>query len=85
MKNIIITRGARFIGSHVVLSEKAIVAYKVDKYYSPECDRGIAFNDKFLNIDWKVPSIEIKLSKKDRKHPIYEKATYFNFKEKLNV
>jgi dTDP-4-dehydrorhamnose 3,5-epimerase len=74
-----------FAHGFVVLSEEAIFAYKVDNYYSPECDRGLAFNDKFLNIDWKIPATEMKLSEKDTKQPIFEKATYFNFKEKLYV
>ncbi len=31
-----------FAHGFVVLSETAIFAYKVDNYYSPECDRGLA-------------------------------------------
>ena len=38
----------------MVLSKEAIFAYKVDNYYSPECDRGIAFNDEALGIDWQL-------------------------------
>jgi dTDP-4-dehydrorhamnose 3,5-epimerase len=82
-KQLLVPRG--FAHGFVVLSKEAIFAYKVDNYYSPECDRGIAFNDKFLNIDWKIPANEMKLSEKDIKHPIFEKATYFNFNEKLYV
>ena len=43
-----------FAHGFVVLSESALFAYKVDNYYSPECDRGIQFNDPQLKIDWKV-------------------------------
>ena len=68
-----------------MLSEEAVFSYKVDNYYSPEYDRGLAFNDVFLNIDWKIPTTKIKLSEKDSKQPVFEKATYFNFKEKLYV
>lgn len=80
---LLIPRG--FAHGFVVLSQEAVFAYKVDNYYSPECDRGLACNDKFLNIDWKIPETEMKLSEKDTKQPIFEKANYFNFKEKLYV
>lgn len=80
---LLVPRG--FAHGFVVLSEEAIFAYKVDNYYSPEFDRGIAFNDKFLNIDWKIENTEMKLSEKDTKQPVFKKATYFNFKENLYV
>ena len=80
---LLVPRG--FAHGFVVLSEEVVFAYKVDNFYSPEYDRGIAFNDKFLNIDWKIPASKMKLSEKDTKLPIFEKATYLNFKEKLYV
>jgi dTDP-4-dehydrorhamnose 3,5-epimerase len=43
------------------------VQYKVDEYYSPENDRGIAWNDPTLDIDW--PITKPILSDKDQKHP----------------
>ena len=58
-----------FAHGFVVLSEKAIFAYKVDNYYSPECDRGLAFNDPALGIDWGLPAELLKLSDKDLKQP----------------
>ncbi|GAB6069494.1 dTDP-4-dehydrorhamnose 3,5-epimerase [Thiomicrorhabdus hydrogeniphila] len=58
-----------FAHGFVVLSETAIFAYKVDNYYSPECDRGLAFNDAELNIDWQIPAEDLKLSDKDQKQP----------------
>ena len=41
-----------FAHGFLVLSDSAIFAYKVDNYYAPEHDRGIAFDDAKLGIDW---------------------------------
>jgi len=56
----------------VVLSDMAIFTYKVDNYYSPESDRGLAFNEPTLNIDWNVPKEMLKLSEKDQNQPSLE-------------
>ena len=45
-----------FAHGFVVLSKEAIFAYKVDNYYAPACDRGIAFDDAALAIDWQIKS-----------------------------
>jgi dTDP-4-dehydrorhamnose 3,5-epimerase len=58
-----------FAHGFVVLSDTAIFAYKVDNYYSPECDRGLAFDDPSLAIDWKLDREELLLSDKDLKQP----------------
>ena len=58
-----------FAHGFVVLSEQAIFAYKVDSYYSPECDRGLAWNDPDINIDWQIAAQDIKLSAKDTRQP----------------
>ncbi len=55
-----------FAHGFVVLSDTAIFAYKVDNYYSPECDRGLAFDDIAINIDWKLPKDQLMLSDKDK-------------------
>jgi len=52
-----------------VLSEKAIVLYKCDSFYSPESERGINFRDATLNIDWKIPENDAIVSAKDRVLP----------------
>lgn len=58
-----------FAHGFVVLSETATFAYKVDNYYSPECDRGLAFDDPELCIDWLLPPEKLQLSAKDQKQP----------------
>ncbi len=57
-----------FAHGFVVLSNSATFAYKVDNYYEPEYDRGIAFNDKDLAIDWQLPPEVLQLSDKDKTH-----------------
>ena len=66
-KQLLVPRG--FDHGFVVLEDDTIFAYKVDNYYSPECDRGIAFDDESLNIDWILEKQELKLSEKDTKQP----------------
>lgn len=43
------------------------VAYKVDDYYAPECEQGLAWNDPTLAIDWPVKPEDAILSDKDRR------------------
>lgn len=50
------------------------VAYKVDSLYSSKHDRGIAWNDPELNIEW--PEREVTLSDKDRNHPYLRDAEF---------
>ncbi len=43
------------------------VAYKVDDYYAPECERGLAWDDRTFAIEWPVAPTDAILSDKDRK------------------
>jgi dTDP-4-dehydrorhamnose 3,5-epimerase len=67
-KQMLIPRG--FAHGFVVLSETCTVAYKVDNYYSFECDRGISFDDTDLAINWQIPHDQLQLSAKDTKQPL---------------
>ena len=58
-----------FAHGFIVLSDSAIFSYKVDNYYSPEHERGIAFDDKNLAINWRIPLKDIELSNKDKAQP----------------
>lgn len=71
-----------FAHGFVVLTDTATFSYKVDNYYSPENDRGLAFDDADLNIDWQLASDELLLSDKDRKQPSLANLTdSFNYEE----
>ena len=63
-KQLFVPKG--FAHGFQVLSETAIVNYKVDNFYNPKSDSGIIWNDKDLSIDWKQDLKPI-LSKKDLK------------------
>lgn len=66
-KQMFVPRG--FAHGFVVLTDTATFAYKVDNYYSPEFDRGLAFDDRELNIDWQLPKQQLLLSDKDTQQP----------------
>jgi dTDP-4-dehydrorhamnose 3,5-epimerase len=46
------------------------VVYKVTNYYSAISDRGLAWDDPQLKIDWPIATREVILSDKDRKLPL---------------
>lgn len=71
-RQLFIPRG--FAHGFIVLSNYCVFSYKVDNYYSAKHDRGIAFDDQSLGIDWKLSSEELVLSSKDKLHPPLLKA-----------
>ena len=66
-----------FAHGFIVLSDVAVLNYKVDNYYNYDSERGIAFNDRFLNIDWKLSDDKIVLSNKDKNQPLFKDSEYF--------
>jgi len=66
-KQLLVPRG--FAHGFIVLEDDTTFAYKVDNYYSPQNDRGIAFDDEALGIDWLLNHDELNLSPKDTKQP----------------
>lgn len=80
-KQLLIPRG--FAHGYLVLSDKAIFAYKVDNYYNPECDRGLAFDDKTIGVDWRIDVKKIQFSSKDIKQPKFQEIAYFDYKTNL--
>jgi len=67
-KQLLIPHG--FAHGFITLSNEAIFSYKVDNYYSPQHDRGIAYNDPDIDINWMIMSDDIILSKKDKTQPL---------------
>jgi dTDP-4-dehydrorhamnose 3,5-epimerase len=80
-RQLFIPRG--FAHAFVVLSETATFAYKVDNFYSKACDRGIAFDDSAIGVDWKIEKEALQLSDKDTKQPLLSEAEVFDFGDTL--
>jgi dTDP-4-dehydrorhamnose 3,5-epimerase len=56
-----------FAHGFVVLSEVADVVYRCSAYYDPALERGFAWDDPDVGIDWSVPAPS--LSERDRDAP----------------
>lgn len=79
-RQLFVPRG--FAHGFVVLSDFAIFSYKVDNYYAPAHDRGIAFDDPSLGIDWQLPRSQLQLSSKDQQQPTLAELTEgFDYQE----
>tara|TARA_B100001059_G_scaffold4345_1_gene3638 strand:- start:418 stop:960 length:543 start_codon:yes stop_codon:yes gene_type:complete len=63
-KQLFVPKG--FAHGFQVLSNEAIVNYKVDEYYNPDSDSGIIWNDEDLAIGWNL-DLKPNLSLKDLK------------------
>lgn len=67
-----------FAHGFLTLEENTIINYKVDNYYSKEHERGIIYNDKYLNINWNCDNMI--LSDKDKAQPLLNECKdFFNY------
>ena len=71
-KQLFVPRG--FAHGFIVLSDTAIFSYKCDNYYNKASEGGIIYNDKSLNIDWKLNEEAFIVSEKDKLLPYLENA-----------
>lgn len=58
-----------FAHGFCTLRPDTVISYKVTDFRSPEHERGLAWDDPALCIDWPTTSAEAILSEKDRTHP----------------
>ena len=72
-RQIFIPKG--FAHGFSVISDKAIVLYKCDNYYSKEHERGINVKDISLCIDWMIDGDNEIISIKDLKQPVFKDIT----------
>ena len=66
-KHLFVPKG--FAHGFLVLSEQAIVNYKVDNFFDSKLDTGVKYDDKQLDIKWNLPSKDIIISDKDKDLP----------------
>ncbi len=59
-----------FAHGFCVLSDVADVIYKQTAYYDPELERGIAWNDADVGIDWPLSEGELIVSERDAEAPL---------------
>ena len=63
-----------FAHGFIVLSDTAIFSYKCDNFYNKVSEGGVIYNDKDLNIDWKLDEKEFIVSEKDLELPTLKEA-----------
>ena len=64
------------------LEPNTVICYKVTDYYSPECDKGLAWDDPSIAIAWPDVADPETLSAKDRKQPsLADLPTTFSWSE----
>jgi dTDP-4-dehydrorhamnose 3,5-epimerase len=59
-----------FAHGFCVLSDVADVLYKQTAYYDPQVERGIAWNDPDVAIEWPLPVEELTISERDATAPL---------------
>jgi dTDP-4-dehydrorhamnose 3,5-epimerase len=58
-----------FAHGYLTLEVNCEVLYKVTDHWAPNCEKGLAWDDPIVGINWGVPEHELTLAEKDRSHP----------------
>lgn len=71
-RQLFVPRG--FAHGFIVLEDQTIFSYKCDNFYNKASEAGIIYNDKDLNIDWKLEEKDFIISEKDIILPKFKDA-----------
>jgi dTDP-4-dehydrorhamnose 3,5-epimerase len=64
------------------LEPNSVISYRVTNYYSPEHDKGVAWDDPDIGIEWPTFADPETLSGKDSRQPrLAELPEYFSMKD----
>ena len=78
-KQLLIPKG--FLHGFETLTDEVEVQYKVDDYYSKECDRSVKFDDPEIGVEWET--INPLVSDKDKNAPLFSDSDcIFYYEEK---
>jgi dTDP-4-dehydrorhamnose 3,5-epimerase len=61
---LLVPRG--FAHAYCSLTDDCEVIYKIDGYYAPECESGLAWNDPAIGIDWPIPTKDLIINARDQ-------------------
>jgi dTDP-4-dehydrorhamnose 3,5-epimerase len=65
------------------LKPNSVISYRVTNYYSPEKDKGVAWDDPDIGVDWPSVADPDTLSGKDRQQPsLAELPAYFSMEDR---
>jgi dTDP-4-dehydrorhamnose 3,5-epimerase len=71
-----------FAHGFCTLEPNSIISYRVTSYYSPENDKGVAWDDPDIAVEWPSLADPEALSGKDRRQPsLGELPAYFSMKD----
>jgi dTDP-4-dehydrorhamnose 3,5-epimerase len=71
-----------FAHGFCTLEPNSVISYRVTNYYSPENDKGVAWNDGDIAVEWPSGADAATLSAKDREQPsLTELPAYFSLRD----
>ena len=71
-----------FAHGFCTLEPNTVISYRVTNYYSPEHDKGVAWDDPEIGVEWPDVADPATLSAKDRSQPrLAELPAYFSMKD----